>query len=173
MAEDKTDVASGGARLLLDLLNTAPMVDGTRQDLLSGPQAHDWLREHGGTGTAAELAATVAARDRLQDVVRGTAEATVLAPLLEGVKSVPRVGAVGVAWSTEVEPPRRIAVAAVLAWGEVQRSTPGRLRPCANPECVRFLLDRSRANTARWCSMAVCGNRLKARRHQQRHHGDT
>ncbi|MEV6129094.1 CGNR zinc finger domain-containing protein [Streptomyces violaceusniger] len=45
---------------------------------------------------------------------------------------------------------------------------PGRLRPCENPACRLFLLDRSRANTARWCSMKTCGNRLKARRHQAR-----
>ncbi|MEU1163642.1 CGNR zinc finger domain-containing protein [Streptomyces sp. NPDC005921] len=45
---------------------------------------------------------------------------------------------------------------------------PGRLRPCANPECRLFLLDRSKGNSARWCSMAVCGNRMKARRHYRR-----
>jgi hypothetical protein len=28
--------------------------------------------------------------------------------------------------------------------------------------------DRSKANAARWCSMAVCGNRMKGRRHYQR-----
>jgi len=42
------------------------------------------------------------------------------------------------------------------------------LRPCANDECRLFLIDHSKANAARWCSMAVCGNRLKARRHYQR-----
>ena len=45
---------------------------------------------------------------------------------------------------------------------------PGRLRPCANDECRLFLIDHSKANAARWCSMAVCGNRMKARRHYQR-----
>ncbi len=160
--------AESGEHLLLDLLNTAPTIHGTRQDLLFGPLAQEWLRAHGGTGTAPELAATVAARDLLQAVVRGAAATNALAPLLKGVRSVPRVEPSGVAWSTEVEQPRRLAVAAVLAWDEVQRSKPGRLRPCANTECARFLLDRSKANTARWCSMAVCGNRMKARRHHQR-----
>jgi predicted RNA-binding Zn ribbon-like protein len=46
--------------------------------------------------------------------------------------------------------------------------SPGRLRACANDECRLFLIDRSKANAARWCSMAVCGNRMKARRHYQR-----
>ncbi len=164
--------AVSGEHLLLGLLNTALVVDGARQDLLAGPQAHRWLRIHGGTGTASELAAAVAARDVLQRVVRGDAAASALAPLLEGVRAVPRIGPTGIVWSTEVEQPRSLAVAAVLAWDEVQRSKPGRLRPCANPDCVQFLLDRSKANTARWCSMAVCGNRMKARRHHQRSRGE-
>ena len=46
--------------------------------------------------------------------------------------------------------------------------SPGRLRPCANDECRLFLDDHSKANAARWCSMAVCGNRMKARRHYER-----
>jgi predicted RNA-binding Zn ribbon-like protein len=62
------------------------------------------------------------------------------------------------------------AVRAVTAWGALQEARPGRLRPCANDECRLFLLDRSRANRARWCSMAVCGNREKARRHYGRTH---
>ncbi|GAA2698041.1 CGNR zinc finger domain-containing protein [Actinoplanes palleronii] len=37
-----------------------------------------------------------------------------------------------------------------------------------NPECRLFLIDHSKPNSARWCSMAVCGNRVKARRHYDR-----
>ena len=33
---------------------------------------------------------------------------------------------------------------------------------------VGVLLDRSRPGTAKWCSMATCGNRMKARAHAQR-----
>ena len=73
-----------------------------------------------------------------------------------------------VAWTLSVAPERRLAVRAVLAWDALAKQSPGRLRPCANDECRLFLIDRTRNNTARWCSMAVCGNRLKARRHYQR-----
>ena len=34
------------------------------------------------------------------------------------------------------------------------KQSPGRLRSCANDECRLFLIDHSKANTARWCSMA-------------------
>jgi predicted RNA-binding Zn ribbon-like protein len=41
----------------------------------------------------------------------------------------------------------------------------GRVRCCANPECLWLFLDQSKGGTRRWCDMASCGNRAKARRH--------
>ncbi|MFJ4732276.1 CGNR zinc finger domain-containing protein [Streptomyces sp. NPDC088770] len=154
---------------LLDLLNSTPVVSGAVQDELADPEAaRSWQRAHGGSGTADELRGLVQARDALQDVVRGARTATTLGPLLKGVTSRPDVSSEGVSWKLDTPPERRMAVEAVLAWSAVQRTMPGRLRPCANPECRRFLIDRSKTNRARWCSMAVCGNRMKARRHYQR-----
>ena len=46
----------------------------------------------------------------------------------------------------------------------------GRLRVCAGDECGWLFLDSSKAGRRRWCSMADCGNRAKARRHYARHH---
>jgi predicted RNA-binding Zn ribbon-like protein len=74
----------------------------------------------------------------------------------------------GIEWQLRAPAERRAAVRAVLAWDAVRRNRPGRLRPCENPECALFLIDRSKPNNARWCSMATCGNRLKARRHHER-----
>ncbi|MFF7209310.1 CGNR zinc finger domain-containing protein [Streptomyces sp. NPDC008238] len=154
---------------LLELLNTTPVVDGTPVDELAGPDAgRRWLRAHGGTGTAPELRHLLAARDALQGVTRGEGDAADLQELLTGVARVPRVAAHGIDWVLEAPAYRMPAVRAVTAWGALQEGRPGRLRPCANDECRLFLLDRSKANTARWCSMAACGNRMKARRHHRR-----
>lgn len=43
------------------------------------------------------------------------------------------------------------------------------IRQCANPACVLYFRDRSRARRRRWCSMAVCGNRMKVAAHARRH----
>jgi len=43
------------------------------------------------------------------------------------------------------------------------------IRKCANPRCVLYFRDRSRARRRRWCSMAVCGNRMKVASHALRH----
>ncbi|MET7495071.1 CGNR zinc finger domain-containing protein [Streptomyces sp900116325] len=154
---------------LLELLNTTPVVNGVVQDQLADPEAAEaWQRAHGGSGTADEHRHLVRARDALQDVVRGSRPATSLAPVLEGVTSRPQVSSAGVSWDLDARKERLMAVQAVMTWSALQKATPGRLRPCANPDCRRFLLDRSKTNKARWCSMAVCGNRMKARRHYQR-----
>jgi predicted RNA-binding Zn ribbon-like protein len=73
-----------------------------------------------------------------------------------------------VTWQLAAPGARAPAVRAVLTWDTLRRTRPGRLRACENPECARFLIDHSKPNQARWCSMAVCGNRMKARRHYER-----
>ena len=40
---------------------------------------------------------------------------------------------------------------------------------CANPRCFLYFRDRSRTRRRRWCSMAVCGNRMKVAAHIRRH----
>lgn len=154
---------------LLELLNSTPVVHGVVQDQLAdGQAAGDWQRAHGGSGTPDEHRHLLRARDALQEVVRGSRPATSLAPLLKGVTSRPHLSPAGVTWQLDTPAERRMAVEAVMTWSALQQTMPGRLRPCANPQCRRFLLDRSKPNKARWCSMALCGNRMKARRHYQR-----
>ncbi|HEX2755238.1 MAG TPA: CGNR zinc finger domain-containing protein [Candidatus Limnocylindrales bacterium] len=43
-----------------------------------------------------------------------------------------------------------------------------RVRICANDTCRWIFYDESRAGRRRWCDMATCGNRAKARRHRAR-----
>lgn len=151
--------------VLLDLLNTTPVVDGVATDLLVDDKAaRSWVRARGGGG---EKPATVRSlRDELQRVVRGQADADVLNCHLAKVRQVPRLHPDGLEWSLDGS--ADWAARVVLAWGAVQSEMPGRLRPCANDDCHLFLLDRSRGGTGRWCSMSECGNRMKARRHYSR-----
>ncbi|MFC4562194.1 CGNR zinc finger domain-containing protein [Nocardiopsis mangrovi] len=156
-------------RALLEALNSTPVVDGRPQDLWADDAAlRRWAREHGGTGDAPAIDRLRTARDVLQAATRGPVPEAELQGMLAGVRRLPEVGESGLRWRLHVPPERMLAVELVLAWFDVEERRPGRLRPCGNDECHLFLLDRSRANTARWCSMKTCGNRLKARRHQER-----
>lgn len=153
------------SEVLLDLLNTTPVVDGTPTDVLTGDgAARNWLRAHHGGDQS--IAAVREVRDDLHRVVRGAADPEVLNRHLARVRQVPTIDGDGLRWSLaeSVDWGARV----VLAWGELQHERPGRLRACANDECQLFLLDRSRGGTGRWCSMSGCGNRMKARRHYSR-----
>jgi predicted RNA-binding Zn ribbon-like protein len=44
----------------------------------------------------------------------------------------------------------------------------GSVRVCEGRSCGWVFLDTSRNRTRRWCDMRICGNRAKARRHQER-----
>ncbi len=157
---------------LLALLNSTPVIDGVPADDLADPvRARGGLARAGGQGTDAELARVREVRQALQAVVRGDQPPAVLGPALDGAACAPAIADGQVSWTLRVAPDRELAVRAVLAWDALVRHRPGRLRPCANDECRLFLIDRTRAGTARWCSMALCGNRMKARRHYQRARG--
>lgn len=43
------------------------------------------------------------------------------------------------------------------------------VRACGADTCRWLFLDTSRNHSRRWCDMKVCGNRMKARRFQERH----
>jgi hypothetical protein len=157
---------------LLELLNSTPVVDGVAHDELDSAHAgRAWLRARGHSGSTGEWRAVRAARGALQAVVRGQRPASSLAPLLDDVSYRASVSADGVQWHLDAPADRMAAARAVLAWDALRRKRPGRLRPCENPECALFLIDHSKPNKARWCSMAVCGNRMKARRHYERTRG--
>jgi predicted RNA-binding Zn ribbon-like protein len=51
---------------------------------------------------------------------------------------------------------------------EIGNGHDDRIRICANDTSRWIFYDESRAGRRRWCDMATCGNRAKARRHRER-----
>jgi predicted RNA-binding Zn ribbon-like protein len=157
--------------LLLALLNSTPTLAGEVVDRLADPrEAHAWIDEHAGAAHPEEdLGLLRATRDTLQALVRGEATPTALAPALDGVGYEAVIDETGIGWELTAPRDHAVAARAVVAWETLQHTAAGRLRPCENTdECTLFFLDRSKSNSARWCSMAGCGNRMKARRHYER-----
>lgn len=59
-----------------------------------------------------------------------------------------------------------------VAWAElVLTGRIRRLKRCAERRCGEVFWDTSRNHSRRWCSMRVCGNRAKVRRHTARRVG--
>jgi len=48
------------------------------------------------------------------------------------------------------------AMAELLETGNYQM-----VRRCENPECTLWFYDRTKSHRRRWCTMAICGNRMK------------
>jgi hypothetical protein len=155
---------------MLQLLNSAPTKDGHTLELLTDDaDTRALVADLGGEPTEQTLRILRSVRDDLHRIIRGNAGAGILQRHLDGVVGHPVIDGGGLLWQPEVSGPRAIGFTVVLAWTDLLAQFPGRIRPCANSECSKFLIDHSRPNTARWCSMADCGNRLKARRHSARH----
>jgi predicted RNA-binding Zn ribbon-like protein len=156
--------------LLIAVLNSAPVEDGTRAEHLGGARGGELAVRFGGTGSALELRRLREMRDALQRVVRDHADpAKALGPLLGDAALTPTVTPSGIHWKPPADRDDGLAIRTAMAWSAVTEGLPGRLRACANTECNLFLVDHSRPGTAKWCSMATCGNRAKARAHARRH----
>ena len=165
----RAPVKTDSEQLLMEVLNSAPVTDSTVADELADEAGgRAWLRAHGLQDSVEEWRSMLKSRELLWAVVRGEETAEVFAGVIEGSRFVPTAQKTGLAWQLETPDGRDAATRLVMAWDELGAELPGRLRPCANPECRLFLLDHSKNNTGRWCSMAVCGNRMKARRHHAR-----
>jgi len=66
-------------------------------------------------------------------------------------------------------PHDRIRLALALAVLDATRLDPSRVRRCGRRGCVLVFFDTSKNGARRWCDMAVCGNRVKAAAHYERH----
>lgn len=63
------------------------------------------------------------------------------------------------------EQPAQLLVPSAQAWAHLLvEGDPNLIRQC--PGCTIIFYDRTKAHRRRWCSMAICGNRTKVRRHR-------
>jgi predicted RNA-binding Zn ribbon-like protein len=61
--------------------------------------------------------------------------------------------------------PAQLLVPGAEAWSRLFiEGDPSMVRRCEG--CTLWFYDRTKAHRRRWCSMALCGNRAKARRHR-------
>ena len=86
-----------------------------------------------------------------------------------GQGKLERVSAGGYALGfSEAQP--EVALLGPVAWSALDLLSKGgfeRIKEC--PECGWLFVDQSKNNSRRWCDMATCGNRIKLRKHRERH----
>jgi len=98
--------------------------------------------------------------------------------LLAGIAGKRRLRktAAGFAWGWRWEPDRLDLPLALAIWSAAELLTAPeyeRVRHCAADDCGWLFIDASPNRSRRWCDMADCGNRAKARRFRRRQGGHT
>lgn len=171
-----------GGSLWIDFVNSAPVALG---DLIATPQAWQrWCAAAGlapgdGGETPARLAEAHALREALARLFealmhcRAGAEADVALVNAHLARAISHpwlhAAANGVATETVRANGSDPLVAIAADFASFATSfEPGRMRHCGNPHCSLVFYDTARNGTRRWCSMATCGNRQKARSHRAR-----
>ena len=161
-------------------------------ELLATPEdLARWLSARGllGHGTprlnARDLARAIAVREGLRSLARvnsdgdaGVSRGPALAALNEAAAGTSVELRFTAAGPRFVRPDRGGldaalgAVLAIAAWAMLEGSWE-RLKICPGDDCGWAFYDHSRNHSGRWCSMSVCGGRVKARAHYRRHRGGT
>lgn len=173
--------APGRLELLRGFLNSVDLETG-EDDLASVEALRTWLEERDlvGAGTRLDEADRVVAitfREAVRDVLEAHAghgraqEATArLDRIAAGVPLRIRIGA-----PAGLEPTRGDGIDAAIGrllaiiYESIVQGTWPRLKVCRNDTCRWAFYDSSRNRSGAWCTMAICGNRMKGRAFRRRH----
>jgi predicted RNA-binding Zn ribbon-like protein len=171
--------------VLEEFVNTAHYEQGDVEELLPSPAAlRKWFADHGFGAVdvrPADLRRAIEIREALRDVMGANNGQPLKPESIELLNSAAARSKVVAAFDDNanwrIEPS---ASGADRAFGELLTSvframsdgTWSRMKACGNPDCRWAFYDGSKNRSGRWCDMASCGNRMKARafRERQRTH---
>jgi predicted RNA-binding Zn ribbon-like protein len=176
------DGAPGDLELVREFVNTLEVDDGT--DHLTDPAAlAGWLCERGlMRGRAADegdLARARRLREGLRALMLENNGVSVGKEARAVLDRTARRAGLGVRFHPDRASLEPTAVGADGALGRLVAAAAGamldgtwaRLKACRAPDCRWAFYDQARNHSRTWCSMAVCGNRVKARTYRRRHAG--
>ena len=173
--------ATGVVGLVQAYVNTVDIQDGPEE--FSDPTTLErWLvarglMEPGQDVSEGDLKNAVAVREAIRGVIGANSGTTVypldIATLNEAAAASRLRARFGADGKARLEPEAggvagamgRIVAAVFTAMADEDWS---RLKLCGSSTCRWAFFDRSRNHSSRWCTMASCGNRQKARRFRQR-----
>jgi predicted RNA-binding Zn ribbon-like protein len=178
MSERET--ADGELGLVQAFVNTVDLQDGP--ELLPDPHAlQAWLVAHalmeaGQTVDDSDLKHAIAVREAMRGVIAGNSGLPVypldIATLNEAASASRLRMRFGAGGKGRMEPEATGAVGAMgrlvaTLYSAMQDEDWERLKLCDSDSCRWAFYDRSKNHSSRWCTMASCGNREKARRFRQ------
>ena len=176
-----SDHAPGELEIVRAFVNTLD-VESRADELASGAALQAWLEDrgllHGGRASATDLHTARALREAIRGLLLenngvhvSKESAQRLGRAADGARLTLRFDPAGTA---RLEPaaggvPGALGRLVAIVAAAMADGTWGRLKACRADRCGWAFYDRARNRSRQWCSMAVCGNRTKARTYRQRH----
>ena len=175
------DTATGVLGLVQSYVNTVDLQDGPKE--LTDPHTLEaWLvarglMEPGQPASEADLKDAIAVREAIRGLIAANSGGRVYpldVAILNEAATASRLRArFGADGKARLEPEAggvagamgRIVAALYGAMADEEWS---RLKLCGSQSCRWAFFDRSRNHSSRWCTMASCGNRQKAKRFRER-----
>ena len=174
--------APGELELVRRFVNTYDVEEHT--DELSDPDAmRAWLKASGlpvTRVTAADVERAVTMREALRALLFANAGDPVDRKTIEELNEIAGRSKLAVQFEStgdgRLEAAERDGDAALgellaIVYRSMADGTWRRLKACREDTCQWAFYDRSKNRSGTWCSMAVCGNRAKARAYRHRHGG--
>jgi predicted RNA-binding Zn ribbon-like protein len=176
--------ASGDLGLVQAFVNTLDVLPGT-EELRDPNTLRSWLVAHGlmredEPVEESDLKHAVALREAMRSVVGGNNGRQVypvdVATLNEAARASRLRMRFGRDGKPRLEPEATGPVGAMgrlvaALYSAMQDEDWQQLKLCTDDDCRWAFFDRSKNHSSRWCSMASCGNRAKARRFRKRRAG--
>jgi predicted RNA-binding Zn ribbon-like protein len=150
--------------LVLEFLNTLDVEDHT-DSFGEARGFEEWSRQHLGVAAGELTRRDWQVARRLRNTLRTAVGGSASQPSDTAVPLEMRVASDGTVSLSGATPAEMVAAAvAELALSDRW----SRIKICPADDCQWAFFDKSRNQSRQWCSMAVCGNRAKARAHRQR-----
>ena len=176
----KRETAGGELGLIQAFVNTADLQPGNEElkdpNTLQGWLVAKGLLEAGRSVDESDLRHALAVREAMRGVIGGNSDHKVypvdLATLNEAATASRLRMRFVPGGKVRLEPEASGAVGALgrlvaTLYAAMQSEDWEHLKLCDSDSCRWVFYDRSRNHSSRWCSMASCGNREKARRFRQ------
>ena len=185
--KSRSKAAPGQLVLVQDLVNTHyGQKRYAHVELTSPDDLRDWLVAHGlladGTAvTEGDFRRVLLLREALRNLLRANNDTEVPATQIEALNHLASNAPLTVRFHSEGAPTLEPditgvdgAIACLLGtvFTAMQDDTWLRLKVCRNEPCQKAFYDTSRNRSGEWCSMAVCGSRVKARAYRHRRTAD-
>lgn len=164
----------------LDFAGTLRARRTSRFEMLDAPASLDsWYVECGLVNAApacedGDLARAVAVREAIYTLVTARLagdgyDEQALALVNEAARTPPATPQLtaGGRW-TEATPEQALSTVARHAIELLSGPEVPLMKECANPECTKVFIDRSRGGRREWCGMESCGNKIKAAAYRAR-----